>query len=394
MNARPVSKFEAILLSVLFVGAICLPVARQLLFGHDPDMVLVEYRDPTPLPQLSFQHLKYLKQFPQEFEAYYNDNFGFRPALLRMASAIKVHVLGISAARTVIIGKNNWLFLKDDYTYKKSTRLIDEDLDHWTRKYEERRQWLAGRGIKYMYIMAPNKQSIYPELMPSTFNHTEIEPPYDQVKSYLAAHSTFRLFPMREALLDAKRDSKYLLYYPEDTHWNSVGAYAGYRAVILEMQKWYPDLKPLEPGYFRVETQEKHGDLARMTGVPNYVGMEPEMVPVKPAGLKQTSFKLPGIDHPVGTEPFTTENPNAPSKLNVFILRDSFGTSFVPFFSEQFAKVTSIWSTQGNKPFEQALAKFIEEDKPDVFIEERTERVLLGQAPLIGTQFDLKQLQQ
>jgi alginate O-acetyltransferase complex protein AlgJ len=391
MTARPVSKFEAILLSVLFVGAICLPGARQIILGHDPDMVLVEYRDPTPFPAFSFKHLKFLKQFPQEFEAYYNDNFGFRPALLRFASAIKVHVFGVSAARTVIIGKNRWLFLKDDYTYKKSTRLTEEDMQHWTQKYEERRAWLADRGIKYIYMLAPNKQSVYPELMPPTFNHTEIEPPQDQLTAWLAAHSTFRLFPLRDTLVDARRDNKNLLYYPEDTHWNSVGAYAGYRAVVLEMQKWYPDLKPLDPSYFRVETQEKHGDLARMTGVPNYVGMEPEMLPVSPAGLKQTSFKLPGIDHPVGTEPFTTENPNAPSKLNVLILRDSFGTSFVPFFSEQFAKVTSIWSTQGNKEFEQALAKFVEEDKPDVFIEERTERVLLGQAPLPGTQFDLKQ---
>lgn len=386
--ARRISKFEVVLLSALFVAAISLPLFKQLMFGEKEETILVEYRDPHPLPKVTMKHLKVLKQYPAEFEAYYNDNFGFRSDLLRLAAVVKVKLLGVSAARTVLIGKSGWLYLKDAYTYLGTTNLTSYDLENWQNKFEERRNWLAQRGIRYLYMLAPNKQSVYPEFMPATFNGTGIEPMTDQLEHYLSTHSDFSMFPLRETLLDAKKNSQYLLYYPQDTHWNSLGAYVGYRAIILKMQQWFPELKPQDRSDYRTVTAAKHGDLGRMTGVSNFsVREEPEMEPLTPDSFTKSSFKLPGVDHPLGTEPFTTENSNAPSKLKIVILRDSFGTSLVPYFSRNFARVTSIWSTEGNLHFEKILADFIEKEKPDVFIEERTERVLLGTAPPKGTQF-------
>src|SRR5262245_58864220 len=79
LDRSPTQKWADVLLIAFFAAAIGLPLLRWLTMadtdGSDENRLL------APLPQLQ-RKAAILKQFPAQFEAYFNDHFGFRPLLI------------------------------------------------------------------------------------------------------------------------------------------------------------------------------------------------------------------------------------------------------------------------------------------------------------------------
>src|SRR5205807_639342 len=72
-----------------------------------------EKRQPTPLPELEW-NLTSLNNFPGQFEAFYNDGFGFRNPLISALNRGLVQGLRVSSSPHVILGKKEWLFYTSD----------------------------------------------------------------------------------------------------------------------------------------------------------------------------------------------------------------------------------------------------------------------------------------
>ena len=79
-----------------------------------------------------------------------------------------------------------------------------KDLDAWTRVLEERRDWLAARGIAYLFVVAPNANTIYPEYMPDRIRKASFRSRLDQLIDHLKANGFFNLVDLRPALRKAK----------------------------------------------------------------------------------------------------------------------------------------------------------------------------------------------
>ena len=109
-----------------------------------------------------------LAEFPAQFEAYYNDAFGLRDPLIRGNNLARVSLLGVSTSSKVMIGKRGWLYYAAEGAVDDLGAVIPcrEELERWARALEERRDWLARRGIRYLVMFAPNKHTIYPEFCP------------------------------------------------------------------------------------------------------------------------------------------------------------------------------------------------------------------------------------
>ena len=59
---------------------------------------------------------------------------------------------------------NGWIF----YIAKESLETTtDKELHQWKVLLEKRQQWLARRNIFYLFLIIPNKGTIYPEFMPA-----------------------------------------------------------------------------------------------------------------------------------------------------------------------------------------------------------------------------------
>ena len=95
------------------------------------------------------------------------------PDWVHLNNLLTYKIFHTSASAKVVIGKEGWLFLGNinqyfdeiDY-YRNLKPFTIRELRSWQILLEQRRNWLRRRGIRYLFAVAPNKSTIYPEFMP------------------------------------------------------------------------------------------------------------------------------------------------------------------------------------------------------------------------------------
>ena len=179
---------------------------------------------------------------PRRFEAYFNDSFGLRDQLIRWNNLAKVSLLGVSTSSRVMIGKRGWLF----YTCRGGRRRPAAQPPADARGaravgagLEERRDWLARRGIRYLVMFAPNKHTIYPEFIPVAYDRVTPRP--GMSSSTITCASTPTSSCSTSASRCCRRSRRRRLYYRRDTHWNDRGAFVAYQTIIAALSRWYPE---------------------------------------------------------------------------------------------------------------------------------------------------------
>src|ERR1700730_9306912 len=152
----------------LVIAAFCvmllLPFVTQVI-GLSTDSN-TENRNLAPFPKIdSVREIKFLSKLS---ENYVNDRFGLRDELVHLNSLIRFS-LGLSSTKNVVIGKDGWLFYTADKLMEQHTGadiFNPVDLENWVRQMEADRDWLARRGIAFYIVIAPDKNTIYPEKLP------------------------------------------------------------------------------------------------------------------------------------------------------------------------------------------------------------------------------------
>lgn len=362
---------------------ICTPALKTLL---SPAMELsrIENRKLSQIPVLRLD-IKGFSSFPKQFESYFNDQFGFREAFIHIHNYVKAAILNISPVAGVIMGKNNWLFLKTEpYGEEKPS---SAQLEAMQLHLETKRDWLAQRGIQYIFIPAPNKQSIYPEYLPESRNTKKQDSQLDDLISYLQNNSTFTILDVRPQLINGKNDSP--VYYQTDHHWNDKGAFIAYQRMVDFLHQWFPEMTPLSLQQMDTSSQISGGmSLANMMGLSDvfpetfiklkvtrpcsqkspYIAMQSEWNEKARSNLEEEWYRM--------RIPLQTICSSANRRALIF--RDSFFDMVSPFFSEHFHKAVYIWTR-----FDYSiLPDLIKQVQPDVVIEECVEsEIFLSHIP-------------
>ncbi|MGI1658568.1 MAG: alginate O-acetyltransferase AlgX-related protein [Desulfitobacterium sp.] len=349
---------------LFFLIMISLPLLSMII-GFTPKTLNNENRNLAAKPVLSKTNIgNYFK----EYEKYFNDHFGFRDQLIYFNNLLNVKCFKVSTNPLVIIGENNWLYYTGDKSledYKGLSRFTSDELEIIRRNLETEKEWLAKRGIQFLVVVAPNKESIYPEYLPNNIRKINDGTRLEQLKSYLQEKSDINVLDLRTPLLEHKGNS--LLYYRTDTHWNEYGAFVAYQQIINELQKEDRNLKPNSYTDFSVvsETKKLRLDLANMLAM----DLSDEMISFKPNNPWKASFVevdktlYPNSELLIAKE---IDNKNAPRLL---MFRDSFTNNMVDFLSEHFSRSTYVWDYSFNP-------EVIELESPDIVILEIVERAL------------------
>lgn len=334
-----------------------------------------ENRRLTPFPDLATTTLA---ELPDAFDAYYRDHFGFRNFFIRRWNRL-LRRLDKNLLRRVIQGRDQWLYydrpdLILDYLGRLET--TDEDLEYWRSAIEGRQSWLADRGIHYLFAVAPNKPSIYPEMLPEDLQAAARPTRLDLLVEYMEAHSDVQVLDIRPAMR-AKKDWK-TLYLSNDTHWNGYGAFIAYRTVVSRLREQLPELDPaLELSECRVVPGPHYGDLARHADLPtseytitNVTIDPPTIVDFETSELSHPVF-TPGRVWPGGNmAPPVYRCPSGHGRAVLF--HDSFFLRATRLFAHHFEESTHIW----HRATPEALTAVVEEQKPDVVVEVVAERTL------------------
>jgi hypothetical protein len=369
-NPRNIRTFWQKLTIWLFLALIWLP-ALDWAFKLDHARPPQEKRLPAAWPK--FAGFDQTQKFVSGLESWFNDHFGFRNTLIHVGHQLKdklFHDPTIGA--DVLVGKDGWLYLSSQEMiphYLREMTFNDKDLEEWKNLLEHRRDWLQARGIKYLFVVAPDKQSVYPEYLPSWLPTPAKASKIQQLVSYMAEHSTVSVLNLGPALIDAKKAR--VDYYNTDTHWNLFGGYEGQLEVIRTLMRQLPWLQPLPDEEYNWKfTGKKHGgDLSVMSGVPEEYPEVEAVVPV-PAQKGFIPLETNHLDEyalyaqrKMWTE--YTVNTNATGTAIVF--HDSFAEFWKQFLGRHFRKAFYVYQNQWDD-------SFIEKERPDVVIDEMVER--------------------
>ena len=310
-----------------------------------------------------------LKEFIVGFEAYFDDHFGFRKRLIWSFRFCKSYFFDDQKGhQSVLVGSEGWLYFNEDQMvehYRGTLLFTPDQLQDWKTLLEYYRDWLAQRDIKFLFVVAPDKQSIYPAYLPSWMSKVSPVTKLDQFYAYMKTRSTVDVLDLRQTLLEGR--SMGPMYLKTDSHWNLLGAFLTYQRLVNELAvKHLPGAKPMSLEAFeRTNMPAPPGDLTALAGIDS---LESNAVFFKP---KPPTSSLETIVRPYGTGSMVaTRNPNAWGSAVVY--GDSFVNNWIPFLGYNFGQVYYF-----NNHFLMSNfmdANLFEQDKPAVVIIEVIER--------------------
>lgn len=358
-------KVRHFLFILIYIGACTVPLLGMLL-GYKN--INTEKRPLAATPVL-FNAEGFNDNFPEDAEAYLSDHFAFKPQLVTADAILKKTLFGESVSDQVIIGKDGWLFfqptLKD---YLKVSVLSDNEIYRISKTLQLQKEYLKRRGISFVFAVAPNKASVYPEYMPDRYHTAGKQNNFEKLCvqfekdgfSYLNLHTVLR-------------GGETQLYHKLDSHWNNLGAMIAYRAMISEIVKADPELSL--PDYSDATyTKQKiwDGDLSQM--------LYPALAE-KDEQLVYDIGKTYSSARPIRSmEDLLINTSSETGSGELLMFRDSFANALIPFLSGGFAKATYSRAI----PYEYTLLS----ENTDVVIFEIVERNLvniLQTAPILAS---------
>lgn len=368
-NPKPL-QFAAIFQILGFLALLVLPLTATN-FRAPHQRSDTEYRDLNDFPAWEWNQAA-LDAFPKKFDDAFNDHFGFRSLFTRLHSLFKVYVLGVSPVDKVVLGKQEWLYLTESIKEYRGVKLIKgAKAAQWGKELQAKQAWLAARGIRYLLVVAPNKEEIYPEYLPNNITRLREHHYLDEILKNLSADLRGNVLDLREPLHRGK--SLGLVYDRTDTHWSHLGAFLATNEILLRLQNGYPELQPA-PLDQRPQTPcwGDGGDLARMVGLQNKMLEErltfvPEPAPF-PTGVMRFQQEWPedSLQYP----PTVFESQGGPQKHTVLVTGDSFGGGLLEFLPYHFRRVVRLRpDVPYNGWFQGLLPSLVEAEKPDVYLD-------------------------
>jgi alginate O-acetyltransferase complex protein AlgJ len=371
------------LLILVFAGVILLPTVDY--FTHiDITQAPVENRFLAPWPRLTRLDISGVRNYLAAANSYFNDHFGFRKRLVRWCQQWKYRLFH-TQTDLVIAGQNGWLYISEREMiqhYLGMEKFTEPQLQSWQRLLEKRRDWLAARGIKYLFVIPPDKQSVYPENLPAWLlaaTPAGRQTKLDQFMQYMKAHSTVEVLDLRQPLIAAKKIVP--TYLQNDTHWNLYGGFTACQEMVRALSPQLPGLPPLRSEDFDwTNVPATGGELAKAAGLDppekNYFMFTPNPAAIAPRN--RDAANIVRLWNPVDPHRLNSisENTNPlAGPFDLVIFHDSFGKAMQPFLGYSFHKIVWIFDSREFNP------AIITNNHPQVVVNEILERFVNTEDP-------------
>ncbi|MCR5046956.1 MAG: hypothetical protein K6A42_10295 [Treponema sp.] len=303
-------------------------------------------------------------KFFADFDSYFKDRFGGRDVLIKVVNAVN----SVDRRRTemALEGNDGWLYFLGDNNVEdffKTNLLSDKEIKNIKNEINEITNWCEQNGIQCLFVICPNKHSIYPEHYPypRPVGKTRADQ-MCQIFSDLEAPFVFS----RDYLISQKEKNPYPLYYETDTHWNPLGAYYSFEQIFEKIQNFFPNVDFPKIEYKANFSYSKaSGDLLSMLGIKRVKSSQIAMVPVN--AVDSDYYDLRQIsDEPGAALIATGKNKSLPTAM---VFRDSFCIFLTQFLSPLFSRTEYYW-----RWFTEEDKALVLQNKPDLIIFESVER--------------------
>lgn len=328
-----------------------------------------------------FKNGSFNVNYMKELSTYFEDRFAFRTYLVDANSQIRAKIFNTSPQDDVIVGKNGWLYYSatlDDY--RGDDLSSDRELFAMARNVALIQGKITDGGADFVFTIAPNKNSLYPENMPAQYagkisNDTDAK----RLSPYLETNGVNYV-----NLFDLYNNQDEVLYLKRDSHWNKKGAVLSYNAILDAAGKEHESYESIKPTLSAIVI----GDLNSML-YPECPVTEPDYEYDREYTYRyvycdnnRVDKALNEIGDECDTQDVTLSNIITKSDNgngNLLMYRDSFGNSLIDLFSEEYQQ--SYFSKM--EPYDLSLADYIGADTVVLEKVERHIQSLAKVAPLM-----------
>lgn len=243
--------------SAMFLAALVAPVAASVL-GVRPERL--ENRALTEFPALTSEAVSNPDFYAQVTQALIEHNPLRKTAITTVAEA-QYRLLKSVPAANVSVGPTGWLFIRESL----ERPCVDDALRRRSvARFEEWAQSLRAKGKTIVFVVAPDKASIYPEMAPartSASAHCAYE---DNAFWRARAPESTGALDTFSILAQARRQPNAApIYTPGDTHWTDYGSALVAKAILDTTSPGMLDGAPLR----QAGSDVVKPDLSRMSGL-------------------------------------------------------------------------------------------------------------------------------
>ncbi len=319
-----------------------------------------EKRKLSEKPELTY---KGINEFPTQFEAYFNDNFGFRKTMISINSIIKIRLFKISPNRDrAIVGDDGCLFIWNNdirKSYLNNNPFSEENLKVYGNNFIEMKQYASDKDKLFVTSIYPNKHTIYEEKIPSKIRALKKtkRKRIDQIFEFLEKNDIPNI-DHRTTLLSKK--AKRMLYFKNDTHWNSLGAFYAYQGLLNKISSIHDSVtKPLSlKDYKIIPSEHKKGDLLDLLGIDNRSGI---FIDTTYRFIPNKKLSVSRNNNEYGRSSTIITNTNSGNNLTALFFGDSYTYKLLQFLQIHFKKTVFIKNITLNR-------ELIKEINPDIVV--------------------------
>lgn len=297
-----------------------------------------------------------------QIQDYAGDNFYLRQEMITAWSALNAKGLRSSITEDVVLGTDGWLYFADTLPdYVGLQPMTDREIFSAARNLRLMAEYCESQGARFLFTLAPNKNSLYPEHMPN-LTLPSARKPRDakrlaeelerQGVDYLDCFALFR-------------GQEETLYFKTDSHWNGKGAALAADAVNKALGR--------SSGYFDgpFTREEVHkGDLYDML-YPAGEGLEAD-----PVYSGELTIEY---DVPIRSAENLTIMTHGGGEGSLVMFRDSFGNNLYPYLADSFG--AALFSR--SMPYRLDLVTQREADYVAAELVERNLRYLIQNIPVM-----------
>lgn len=253
----------------------------------------------------------------EQLESRISGNFGFRKQLIDVDRCLQEKILHVSNVQDVIIGRNgNLFFAKTSDDYQGIVTMSKRQQYNTVRTLELMQQSVEKDNGKFRFVIAPNKNSLY-DGMPFNYQKYSDQGNADILIPQLSGVDVVDLFPVF-------RSEPEQMYFKQDTHWNSKGALMAYDAITESLKQKHPDFD----GCVFSERKDFTGDLEKM--------LKPENPSKDTEYDPDYAFAYHYLTKTRSVEQSYIESENPDGTGSLYMFRDSFGNTLLPYFAETY----------------------------------------------------------
>jgi alginate O-acetyltransferase complex protein AlgJ len=265
----------------------------------------------------------------------------------------------------VLEGREGFLFMRGD-----ANRVLDQHTgaltpgrewsDSWQRLLGRRDRRLGDAGIPWYGLVAPDKEAVYPEMLPEGIEPAPRRPIHAFLEAAAGAGAPVG-YPV-DALRRAKRDG--VTYSLTDTHWNARGAYIACGEIADGLAGVGVGIEPPDPERIEWRRLNVPGDLGSKLTPPRegrtIVGrLREPRAELRSDNLIANHGRL-----------ITFVRPDAPSLPRAVLFGESYSYHLLPFLSEAFSRLSFAHSSAFDHTF-------VHRERADVVLWSPVERFLL-----------------